>query len=85
MTDPTTYTAVLAERAVIITWPNNERGGATPPPDGWQERAWATEPTLHEIDERSVSGCSVLRWRDDSRTDAELIAASLALIERPSS
>ncbi|MGW0536287.1 hypothetical protein [Streptomyces sp. NPDC003032] len=63
-----------------ITWPDNDRGGATPPPDGWQDRAWAREPTLHGIDEGSVSGCSILRWREDPRSDAELIGASLALV-----
>jgi hypothetical protein len=81
MTKPTTaFTADLAERTVRVTWPDNERRGATPPPDGWQDRAWAQEPTLHEIDEGSVTGCSVLRWRDDPRSDAELIAVSLALV-----
>ncbi|MGW8719646.1 hypothetical protein ACWGNR_10095 [Streptomyces althioticus] len=74
------YTADIAERTVRITWPDNERGGATPPPADWQDRAWAQEPTLHEIDEGSVSGCSILRWRDDSRSDAELLAVSLALV-----
>ncbi|MFF5019436.1 hypothetical protein [Streptomyces sp. NPDC001165] len=81
MTEETkVFTADIAERAVRITWPDNDRGGATPPPDGWQDRAWAQEPTLHEIDEGSVSGCSVLRWREDPRSDAELIRASLALV-----
>ncbi|WP_060887647.1 hypothetical protein [Streptomyces caniscabiei] len=81
MTDPTTaYTAALVERTVVITWPDNDRGGATPPPDGWQEKAWAQEPTLHEIDEGSVSGCSALRWRNDPRSDAELLAVSLTLV-----
>lgn len=74
------FTADIAERAVRITWPDNDRGGATPPPDGWQDRAWTRGPTLHEIDEGSVSGCSILRWREDPRSDAELIGASLALI-----
>ncbi|MGX5183370.1 hypothetical protein ACWKT5_11270 [Streptomyces avermitilis] len=74
------FTADIAERAVRITWPDNDCGGATPPPDGWQDRAWGQEPTLHEIDEGSVSGCSILRWREDRRSDAELIAASLALV-----
>ena len=85
-TDPTaqnSYTAELAERTVVVTWPDNERGGATPPPDGWQERAWEQESTLYEIDESSVCGCSVLRWRDDPRSDGELLAASLALIGQP--
>ncbi|MFE0845314.1 hypothetical protein [Streptomyces rochei] len=82
MTDQTTpdYTAKIAERTVVITWPNNDRGGATPPPDGWADRAMNQEPTLYEIDEGSISGCSVLRWRDDSRPDAELIAHSLMLV-----
>lgn len=82
MTDQTTpdYTAKIAERTVVITWPNNDRGGATPPPDGWAERAMNQESTLYEIDEGSISGCSVLRWRDDSRPDAELIAHSLMLV-----
>jgi hypothetical protein len=83
MTDTTNpqadYTAAIAERAVEVRWPDNERGGATPPADDWQDRAWE-QRTLHEIDESSVSGCSVLRWRDDPRTDAELIALSLALV-----
>ncbi|WP_405749080.1 hypothetical protein OG232_03860 [Streptomyces sp. NBC_01411] len=74
------FTADIAERAVRVTWPDNDRGGATPPPDGWQDRAWAQEPTLHEIDEGSVSGCSILRWREDPRPDPELIGASLALV-----
>lgn len=77
---PTDYTATLAERTVRVDWPSNERGGATPPGEDWQERAWAQEPTLHEIDEGSISGCSVLRWREDPRTDAELVAVSLALV-----
>ena len=78
--DPQTeFTAEIAERTVVVTWPDNERGGATPPPDGWQEKAWE-QSTLHEIDEGSITGCSVLRWRDDPRPDAELVAASLALV-----
>jgi hypothetical protein len=79
------YTAKLAERTVVVTWPDNEHGGATPPPDDWQDRAWGQEPTLHEIDEGSITGCSVLRWRDDPRPDAELIAVSLALVAAVSS
>jgi hypothetical protein len=74
------YTAELAERTVVVTWPDNDRGGAKPPPDDWQDHAWEQEPTLHEIDEGSITGCSVLRWRDDPRSDAELIAVSLALV-----
>lgn len=73
------YTATVVERTIVVRWPDNARLGATPPPDGWQERAWA-EPTLHEIDEGSVSGCSVLRWRDDPRPDNVLLAVSLALV-----
>ena len=73
------YAAELVERTVAVTWPDNDRGGATPPPDGWQARAWE-QRTLHEIDEGSVSGCSVLRWRNDPRLDADLIAVSLALV-----
>jgi hypothetical protein len=79
-TDALAFTADIAERVVRITWPDNKRGGATPPSDGWQARAWAQERTLHEIDEGSVSGCSILRWRDDPRSDAELLAVSLALV-----
>lgn len=80
MTNPETeFTATLAERTIVVSWPDNERGGAVLPPDNWQERAWE-ERTLHEIDEGSISGCSVLRWRDDPRTDAELLAVSLALV-----
>ena len=83
-TPPNGYTATLAERTIRVDWPNNERRGATPPGEHWQERAWAQEPTLYEIDEGSISGCSVLRWRDDPRTDAELLAVSLALVaEQP--
>jgi len=78
-TSPDDFTAELVERTVVVTWPDNERGGATPPPDGWTERAW-DQPTLHEIDEGSVSGCSALRWRNDLRPDAELVAVSLALV-----
>lgn len=77
------YTAELVERTVVVTWPDNERGGATPPSDGWQEFAGVQEPTLHEIDEGSITGCSVLRWRNDPRSDAELIAISLALVTTP--
>lgn len=73
------FTATLAERTIVVSWPDNERGGAVLPPDNWQERAWE-ERTLHEIDEGSISGCSVLRWRDDPRTDAELLAVSVALV-----
>jgi hypothetical protein len=80
-TEPTGgFTAEIAERTVVVTWPDNVWGGATPPPDGWTQRAWEQEPTLHEIDEGSVSGRSVLRWRNDPRTDTDLIAASLALV-----
>jgi hypothetical protein len=74
------FVAELAERTIVVSWPDNDRGGATPPPDGWQDQAWAQEPTLHEIDEGSITGCSVLRWRDDPRSDAELLAVSLALV-----
>ncbi|MFA0844391.1 hypothetical protein [Streptomyces rochei] len=82
MTDQATpdYTAKIAERTVVITWPSNDRGGATPPPDGWANRAMNQEPTLYEVDEGSISGCSALRWRDDSRPDAELVAHSLMLV-----
>lgn len=76
----TGFMAHVGERAVIVTWPDNDRGGATPPADGWQDRAYAAEPTLHGVDESSVSGCSVLRWRDDPRPDAELLAASVRLV-----
>ncbi|MFC8278472.1 hypothetical protein ACFUJR_39395 [Streptomyces sp. NPDC057271] len=81
MTDRPGFTADIAERTVRITWPDNERGGATPPPADWQDQAWAQNPTLYEIDEGSVSGCTVLRWREDSRSDGELLAASLALVD----
>ncbi|MGW1784880.1 hypothetical protein ACWCQQ_38120 [Streptomyces sp. NPDC002143] len=80
MTTNPDFTATITERTVVVTWPGNERGGATPPPDDWQDRAWAQEPTLHEIDEGSVSGCSVLRWRNHPRSDAELVAVSLSLV-----
>ena len=76
----TGFTAHIAERAVCVTWPDNDRGGATPPSDRWQDQVYAAEPTLHGVDESSVSGCSVLRWRDDLRSDAELLAASLRLV-----
>lgn len=79
MADPIEFTAALVERTIVVTWPGNAHGGATPPPDGWQDRAWE-QPTLHEIDEGSVTGCSVLRWRDDPRSDAELTAVSMALV-----
>ncbi|WP_093802234.1 hypothetical protein [Streptomyces sp. Wb2n-11] len=80
MTSNPDFTATITERTVVVTWPGNERGGATPPPDDWQDRAWAQESTLYEIDEGPVSGCSVLRWRNDPRSDAELVAVSLSLV-----
>ncbi|MEU1327208.1 hypothetical protein [Streptomyces microflavus] len=81
MTEPADFTAALVERTVLVSWPDNARGGATPPSEDWQDRAWQ-EPTLHEIDEGSITGCSVLRWRDDPRPDDELVALSLALVTR---
>ncbi|MFJ3021449.1 hypothetical protein ACIPH4_10925 [Streptomyces tendae] len=82
MTDQITadYTAEIAERTVVVTWPDNDRGGATPPSDGWADRVMDQEPTLYEVDEGSISGCSALRWRNDARSDAELIAHSLMLV-----
>jgi hypothetical protein len=80
-TNPTPdYTAEVAERTVEVRWPDNDRRGATPPRDGWQDHAFDSQPTLHEVDEGSISGCSLLRWRRDPRPDAELVALSLALV-----
>ncbi|MFC8985155.1 hypothetical protein [Streptomyces sp. NPDC057115] len=75
-----TYTAVIAERTVLITCPDNDHGGAVLPPDGWEDRAHEQHPTLHEVEGPTISGCYALRWRDDERSDAELLTASLALV-----
>ncbi|MFI5739131.1 hypothetical protein ACIA9I_12250 [Streptomyces anulatus] len=77
----TEFTAALVERTVVVRWPDSAQRGATPPPEDWQNHAWQ-EPTLHEIDEGSIAGCSVLRWRNDPRPDNELVALSLALVSR---
>jgi hypothetical protein len=76
----TDFTAALAERTVLITCPDNDRGGATLPDDGWEERARDAHPTLHEIEGPFISGCYALRWRDDRRSDNELLDASLAIV-----
>ncbi|MFI5990245.1 hypothetical protein ACIBAC_00125 [Streptomyces sp. NPDC051362] len=78
------FSAELVERTVVITCPNNDRGGATLPVDGWEERAIDRHPTLHEIDGPTVSGGYALRWREDPRTDGDLLVQSLAIIRAES-
>ncbi|MFF1600792.1 hypothetical protein ACFVYV_25340 [Streptomyces mirabilis] len=74
------FTAELVERTVVITCPDNGRGGATLPADGWEERAKDAHPTLHDIEGPFISAGYALRWREDPRTDAELLVQSLAIV-----
>ncbi|MFF9901271.1 hypothetical protein [Streptomyces longispororuber] len=74
------FTAELAERVVVITCPANEVGGATLPADGWEQRAIDRHPTLHNVEGPTIAGSYALHWRGDSRTDADLLVQSLAIV-----
>jgi hypothetical protein len=74
------FTAEVTERVVVITCPDNGRGGATLPADGWEQRAMDRHPTLHGVEGPTVSGAYALHWREDPRTDGELMVQSLAIV-----
>ncbi|MFD9394183.1 hypothetical protein ACFWBB_26625 [Streptomyces sp. NPDC060000] len=74
------FTAELTERVVVITCPNNGVGGATLPADDWEQRAIDRHPTLHTVEGPTVSGAYAMHWREDARTDAELLVQSLAIV-----
>ncbi|SEE85088.1 hypothetical protein SAMN05216483_6787 [Streptomyces sp. 2131.1] len=74
------FTAEIAERVVVITCPDNGVGGATLPADGWEQRAIDRHPTLHNVEGPVVSGAYALHWREDPRTDADLLIQSLAIV-----
>jgi hypothetical protein len=74
------FTAELTERVVVITCPDNGTGGATLPADGWEQRAIDRHPTLHNVEGPVISGAYALHWREDPRTDAELLVQSLAIV-----
>ncbi|MEU1592803.1 hypothetical protein ABZ468_08055 [Streptomyces sp. NPDC005708] len=74
------FTAEIVERTVVISCPDNDRGGATLPADGWEQRAMDAHPTLHNVEGPLVSGAYALRWREDPRTDAELLRQSLDIV-----
>lgn len=74
------FTAEIEERTVVISCPDNDLGGATLPADGWEQRAMDTHPTLHGVEGPTVSGSYALRWRQDPRTDAELLRQSLDIV-----
>lgn len=76
----TDFRADLAERTVLITCPDNDHGGAVLPADGWEDRAQADHPTLHDIEGPFVSGAYIMRWRDDPATDTELLERSLRIV-----
>lgn len=65
---------------IVITCPDNETGGATLPADGWEQRAIDRHPTLHHVEGPFVSGAYAMHWRADSRTDADLLVQSLAIV-----
>ncbi|MGW2550089.1 hypothetical protein [Streptomyces sp. NPDC001635] len=74
------FHAEIVERVVVITCPDNDRGGVSLPADGWEERAMDAHLTLHAVEGPTVSGGYALRWRQDPRTDAELLRQSLDLV-----
>ncbi|MFK0159165.1 hypothetical protein ACIQVK_44730 [Streptomyces sp. NPDC090493] len=74
------FTAELAERVVVITCPDNGTGGAALPADGWEQRAIDRHPTLHTVEGPTIAGSYALHWREDARTDADLLVQSLAIV-----
>ncbi|MEV8344582.1 hypothetical protein [Streptomyces niveus] len=74
------FSAELVERTVFVICPDNDHGGVALPVYGWEERAVARHPTLHEIEGPTISGGYALRWRADARTDADLLVQSLAIV-----
>jgi hypothetical protein len=76
------YSAALVERAIVVTCPDNDRGGASiPRADGWEDAAMDANPTLHALKGPVWGGAYVFCWRDDPRPDNELLAASLHIVK----
>ncbi|MGX1268055.1 hypothetical protein [Streptomyces phaeoluteigriseus] len=75
------FTAEIAERVVVITCPDNGVDGVTLPADGWEQRAIDRHATLQNVEGPVVSGAYALHWREDSRTDADLLVQSLAIVQ----
>jgi hypothetical protein len=80
MTTLADFTAEIAERTVVITCPDNDRGGAQLPADGWEDRAKDAHPTLHDIEGPTIGGAYAMRWRGEICTDHELLRRSLAIV-----
>ncbi|MGW4086939.1 hypothetical protein ACWEGS_28305 [Streptomyces sp. NPDC004822] len=74
------FSAELTERVIVITCPDNGTGGVTLPADGWEQRAIDRHPTLHAVEGPRIAGSYALHWREDSRTDADLLVQSLAIV-----
>jgi hypothetical protein len=81
---PGEFHTEIISRTVMVTCPDNSRGGADLPPgydDAWKQTAMHRHPEIEQIHGPTIGGGYVFVWSLTPMTDGEIIFQSEKIIK----